>query len=700
MLLLAIFTSTNLCAQNNNQNSDNAYDVSIISKGQGRILCNEQFFINNNDRKEFTLKNNADLILNFSPNTGCRLLKFTINGINKIHEVANNRITLKNISKKTVIVATFGNEEESVILTVVSGSGGTLYYNGESITNSKRQATVRKGSKINLRWEPQKDFRVEKLSINGMSIDVTNNTYSFEIQRNSVVNAEFSAPPSVAISKGAEEEMPRFRMSVSGLGKAVLSGAVHGIVAGNPENPLSRNNEDFYVPNGSAVTIKLDPVQNIKSFIIGSQDLTQTIKASNGVYTVGVTHEFPKFGLTSAFAEFAQRHKIEITNNEYGSSKVSGNTQKTGTSNYYLIDDGKKIQLWLSAKAHCHLEKLTINGADMSKNVSPSSTVVTGGGPTYDFDLGTVEKDYKIVATFAPDPKLTIICGQYGSADRAQSTSDPTKSIYYLDPDYGVKSGMSKTFYEPSAAKGSAFYRKPWIIRTISNEGYELARLVINGVDMTTSVNRIAPDGARINRECCYKSLGFIKQDTKVEITFKKTVPQSQEFDWVDLGTGVKWATRNVGANSITDGGRYYSWKEANALKLQKGRLPTYEEAIRLIKECHPEFTQLNGVNGIRFYHRSNRSISIFIPAAGIYEPLIHKGEEGEIWTSSLCKRYEEIAECLKKTTWWGALAGHGLHNLSEEHVRMALGFSLKNKIVKADAEIIDARLNVRLVLD
>lgn len=107
MLLMLIFINIDLYAQNNEQNSGKAYDVIIISKGQGSILCNEQFKVDYEDRKEFTLKNNADVRLSFSPKEGHKLSKFTINGINKLQNIENNRITLKDISRKTVIVATF-----------------------------------------------------------------------------------------------------------------------------------------------------------------------------------------------------------------------------------------------------------------------------------------------------------------------------------------------------------------------------------------------------------------------------------------------------------------------------------------------------------------------------------------------------------------------------------------------------------------
>ena len=512
-----VFMNVDLYAQNETQNSDKTYDVSVISKGQGSILCNEKYLIDIDEKKEFTLKNNADVRLSISPKDGYKLSKFTINGINRIQDIENNRITLKGISRKTVIVATFEEANDSVKLTIISGAGGTSYYNGESLTDTKKYAIVKNGTKVSLNFNPQKGFVFEKLSVNGVLRDVSDNAFSFEIRRNSVINVSFSESPSTNLARAEDKKKPKFEISVSGPGEAILSGEINGVIAGDPKRPSFPNREDFYVTNGSDVTIKLVPVQNVKKFVIGSNDLTQTVKSSNGIYTVGVTHEFPKFGLTSAFVEFIQRYKVIIISNEYGSYTTSNNLKRTEISDCYIIDEGKKGEIQLNAKEHCHLEKLIVNGIDQTNKVNSIYKIGTEGGPTYNFDLGEVKNDYKIVATFAPDPKLTIRCDQYGSADRAQSMNDPTQYIYYLDPVYGIDPGNSRSFYEPSAAKGSFFDGKPWILRTIAAVGYELAKLTINGVDITSKVKRFAPNSPRNNREIGFISLGFIEKDTKVE---------------------------------------------------------------------------------------------------------------------------------------------------------------------------------------
>lgn len=651
LLLFTIFMCINLCAQDKKQDSD-MVDVYIISKGQGRILCNEQYSVDSDDRKEFILRNNADVKLLFSPEKGNVLSKFTINGINRIKNVENNQITLKGISRKTTIVATFerkDNANDSVKLTVISGSGGELIYNGEPILNTKKSVTVRKGSTISLKCNPLEGYELEKLSVNGILRDVHEDTYSFEIQRNSVVNAAFSIVRSANPNNSGDSNR-------------------------NNSSDNKGNSGDSNKNNSSDNKNNLGSIRKKKSSI-REENLSEN--------------------------KSTQRYRVDVSTNIYGYHRAGFLLSPNG-DNSYLIYENQKGRLWLAAKEHCHLEKLVVNGTDMSNEALPSQTKAEG--PTYEFEVGPAKQNYKVVAIFAPDPKLMISCGKFGSVDRAIDFSDPTGYVHYLDPKYSVNPGESTTFYEPSAAKTSAFYGKPWILRTLATQGYELARLSINGVDVTSSVKRVYPaNRVRSNQETCYISLGFISKDTRVEVAFRKKSQQEQSVDWVDLGTGVKWATHNVGADDMTKSGNYYTWKEANALKVQQGRLPTYDEIMRLINECHPELTQQNGVNGIRFYHRSNRNISIFIPAVGYYpenkqNTLQMYSDCGSIWTSSQTRDVEKITAAmtvLTKNPLW-LLLGIG----ASDGYRTALVFNVKEKNIKPLNFDMLSRLCVRLVLD
>jgi hypothetical protein len=116
--------------------------------------------------------------------------------------------------------------------------------------------------------------------------------------------------------------------------------------------------------------------------------------------------------------------------------------------------------------------------------------------------------------------------------------------------------------------------------------------------------------------------------------------------EYVDLGlpSGTKWATMNVGANSIADYGNYYQYgKGANDYSVTSGEsyyegeenplatsadtaaqvwggswhMPTQAQYQELIDECIWTWGTNNGVNG---YTVSKNGKSIFFPAAGGYD--------------------------------------------------------------------------------
>ena len=141
-------------------------------------------------------------------------------------------------------------------------------------------------------------------------------------------------------------------------------------------------------------------------------------------------------------------------------------------------------------------------------------------------------------------------------------------------------------------------------------------------------------------------------------------------YAWVDLElpSGLKWATCNVGASSPEDYGNYYAWGETStksdyssstsstydkemsdiggnatydvARKLwgSSWRLPTMAEFDELMDSdnCIWEWTTQSGVNGYKVTSKINGA-SIFLPAAGgRYDTsLEYAGSNGDYWSST-----------------------------------------------------------------
>ena len=137
-------------------------------------------------------------------------------------------------------------------------------------------------------------------------------------------------------------------------------------------------------------------------------------------------------------------------------------------------------------------------------------------------------------------------------------------------------------------------------------------------------------------------------------------------YEYVDLGlpSGLKWATYNVGADKPEGYGDYFAWGETStkaeyteensvtygqqisdisgnaiydAATANWGgswRMPTTGEIKQLVACCEWEWTQLNGVNGIKGVGLNGNSI--FFPASGyrVESSLYDYGEACHCWSS------------------------------------------------------------------
>lgn len=137
-------------------------------------------------------------------------------------------------------------------------------------------------------------------------------------------------------------------------------------------------------------------------------------------------------------------------------------------------------------------------------------------------------------------------------------------------------------------------------------------------------------------------------------------------YNWVDLDlpSGLKWATCNVGANFTEDYGEYYAWGEIEEyLTLDScltcgvhmndisgnsqhdvarnkwgstWRMPNRDNFLELYNNCTLSWVTQNGVNGYKITSRINGN-HIFLPAAGYsgttYTVLV--GSDGYYWSST-----------------------------------------------------------------
>ena len=175
------------------------------------------------------------------------------------------------------------------------------------------------------------------------------------------------------------------------------------------------------------------------------------------------------------------------------------------------------------------------------------------------------------------------------------------------------------------------------------------------------------------------------------------------DYSYVDLGlpSGLKWATRNIGATSETDYGDYFMWGSttpntasqcnwtnapfnngsdsfdeeyfnthksewvddnkrlkpkydaASQIMGSDWRMPTKAELNELFSGTTNEWTTINNVNGWKFTSKTDTSKYIFIPAAGNCGDgsVLNVGSRGYVWSSSLGTSYPSDAWYLDFTS-------------------------------------------------
>ena len=190
-----------------------------------------------------------------------------------------------------------------------------------------------------------------------------------------------------------------------------------------------------------------------------------------------------------------------------------------------------------------------------------------------------------------------------------------------------------------------------------------------------------------------YKAITLPNGNVILDMTDTQETQLTINTEYVDLGLSVKWATMNIGAEKESDYGIMFAWGQtdnavatnfvdsenypyswatykycngsertltkyntstsygenpdnittldpeddaATQIMGSDWRMPTETEIRELINNTTNEWTQVNGVNGIKF--TASNGNSIFIPAAGYCGDgsVSNVGSSGGVWSSSL----------------------------------------------------------------
>ena len=295
-------------------------------------------------------------------------------------------------------------------------------------------------------------------------------------------------------------------------------------------------------------------------------------------------------------------------------------------------------------------------------------------------DWGVVYGEEKSFVTMGEEPEIVLPTVTTNSVTNITSNSATCGGNVTSDGN-GTVTSRGICWSETSEPKINNLYSEE------SNEGTGTG-------SFTSSMTNLKANTTYYVRAYATNEAGTVYGEVKSFVT--ETISGTENgHDYVDLGlpSGLKWATCNVGANSLESYGNYYAWGEistkvtyltTNSLTYEKNmndisgnakydaatanwggnwRMPTRDELNELRNNCTWTWTTQNGVNGYKVKSKTNGG-SIFMPAAGSKNSsFVGVGERGEYWTSTpsdndgkaIFLRFEEsfyyIVECARS---WG----------------------------------------------
>ena len=197
-----------------------------------------------------------------------------------------------------------------------------------------------------------------------------------------------------------------------------------------------------------------------------------------------------------------------------------------------------------------------------------------------------------------------------------------------------------------------------------------------------------------------YYYASYFKMGSSVVLgDVKSFTTQSKAMEYVDLGLSVLWAKYNIGAESETEAGRLFGYGDVTGLltsdyngyyanadisqtendvvnaihtaidgeATMTSFLPTQALYEELINGTTQEWTEVDGVSGVRFTGKNGNSV--FFPAAGYRseQTVSEEGEQGLYWTGNVSTINGDYA----KTLCFGS-NGATIGN-SERHLGLAI---------------------------
>ena len=460
------------------------YTLSIQSGSGGSVYYNSTTI--SNTTRSFSVESGSSATISITPNSGYKLSKLTVNGTDRTSQVSNNQYTISNITANTNVVVTF--ETINYTLSIQSESGGSVSYNGTTITNTTRTFTVTEGTSATITITPNTGYMLSKLMVNGINVasSVSNNQYTIRnISANTVVVVSFT------------QITYTLSLQASGSGTVVYN-----------STSIKNTTRSFTVNHGTSATLTITPDSGYRlaSLTVNGTNVTSSVK--NNRYTLSsITTN------TSVVATFEQiTYTLSVQASGNGIVTYN-NTSVKNTTRTFTVNHGASATLTITPDAGYQLASLTVNGTNVTTKVSNNS-----------YNISSITANTTVSATFEAISSTTYTLSIQASGNG---------SVIYNGTN--TVRGGSKTFFTVNEGSNALLTFSP-------DSGYKIASVKVNYTDVTSKVknNQYTISNITANTTVAV---------TFTQITYNVNVQASGDGTVTYSGTSVKNGTQAFTVN-------------------------------------------------------------------------------------------------------------------------------------------------------
>ena len=362
----------------------NTHTLTITAAGNGYVTYDDNTIRDNTST--FSVDEGTNAILKFAADEGNRVKSIKVNGMDVTSQVADEQITISNITEDTNVEVVFEVIPPTIYtLSITAAGNGYVAYDGNTIRGKTSTFSVEDGTNAILKFVADEGNRVKSVKINDQDVTATvvNNQYTINnVKANTKVEVVFEAIPYYSLN-----------ISVSGKGSVSYDGTT-----------IRTQSQTFTIREGLSAVVSFTPDNGyrIKSVIINGMDVTSQV-ADDQITISNITKDTSVEVVFEAIPPTTYTLSISVTG--YGAVSYKGVTIREKPQSF-TVNEGATAFLTFVPNGGFRLGSVMLNGVDVTASVVNNK---------YTISNITANTTLEVVFEAIPSYSLTIKSSAFGS---------------------------------------------------------------------------------------------------------------------------------------------------------------------------------------------------------------------------------------------------------------------------------------------